>query len=394
MGGRMGKRMLHLAGAFLLAATGACEREPSVRTYQAPKDQPRTESDQAGNLRPGQVAGSAQHPAASGDPAVAAAPGAPGVPGVRWQVPPGWEAQGRSGMRYETFLIGPADQQLELTVIPLGPEAGDLRSNVDRWRGQLGLGPSTQETMPNDIQQVAIEGDPLPMLLIDLTGAAAGAADESGETTGGDRQRMLVAIRGGRERLWFFKVVGPSEIIDAERAKFVAFAESVRFDAPPGDAAPAPRPAEPRTSEAAPPTIRYEAPAGWKLDPQRRSMRLATFAVGAAEDAAEVVVSRFPGNVGGLLANLNRWRGQVGLGPIESEDEQASETIEAGPLTARVFDFRGPAGDGGGEGKRIVVALIDHVGWQWFLKLGGPDGAVDAAKGDFTTFVGSVRFEE
>ena len=188
--------------------------------------------------------------------------------------------------------------------------------------------------------------------------------------------------------------MGPKEVIDAERATFDAFAESVRFDAPPGDADPAPRPAEPRTSEAAPPTIQYEAPAGWKLDPQRRSMRLATFAVGAGEHAAEVVVSRFPGNVGGLLANLNRWRGQVGLGPIKSEDGQASETIEAGPRTARVFDFRGPAGDGGGDGKRIVVALFDYVGWQWFLKLGGPDGGVEAAKGDFATFVESVRFEE
>jgi hypothetical protein len=33
---------------------------------------------------------------------------------------------------------------------------------------------------------------------------------------------------------------------------------------------------------------------------------------------AEVTVSAFPGDTGGLLANLNRWRGQIGLEPVQA----------------------------------------------------------------------------
>ncbi len=44
--------------------------------------------------------------------------------------------------RYATFHIGAVDQEAELTIIPLGREAGSLRDNVDRWRGlDLGLRP-------------------------------------------------------------------------------------------------------------------------------------------------------------------------------------------------------------------------------------------------------------
>ena len=38
----------------------------------------------------------------------------------------------------------------------------------------------------------------------------------------------------------------------------------------------------------------------------------------------EITVSSFPGDVGGTLANVNRWRGQAGLSPISQGELAAS----------------------------------------------------------------------
>ena len=46
-------------------------------------------------------------------------------------------------------------------------------------------------------------------------------------------------------------------------------------------------------------------------------MRLATYVVQDSAGPFEVSISRFPGRVGGELANLNRWRGQMGLEAID-----------------------------------------------------------------------------
>ena len=39
---------------------------------------------------------------------------------------------------------------------------------------------------------------------------------------------------------------------------------------------------------------------------------------------AEIAVTVFPGNVGGLTANVNRWRGQIGLAPLAPAELEAN----------------------------------------------------------------------
>jgi len=53
-------------------------------------------------------------------------------------------------------------------------------------------------------------------------------------------------------------------------------------------------------------------------------MRLATYVAPDSGDGVEVAVSRFGGRVGGELANINRWRGQMGLDPIDESELEAS----------------------------------------------------------------------
>ena len=74
------------------------------------------------------------------------------------------------------------------------------------------------------------------------------------------------------------------------------------------------------------PVPAWSVPAGWtKLD-QQKPMRYATFVAGEGAGKIEVVLSTFPGDVGGLIPNINRWRGQVGLGPITQDQLAANAT--------------------------------------------------------------------
>ncbi|MFG0300469.1 MAG: hypothetical protein ACF8K1_12795 [Phycisphaerales bacterium JB047] len=61
----------------------------------------------------------------------------------------------------------------------------------------------------------------------------------------------------------------------------------------------------------------WAVPEGWVLDETPRQMRIATYMAPTESGEQEVAVTRFPGRVGGELANINRWRGQMGLAPIE-----------------------------------------------------------------------------
>ena len=67
-------------------------------------------------------------------------------------------------------------------------------------------------------------------------------------------------------------------------------------------------------------------------------MRKGSYAVGGAE----VAITAFPGDVGGVLANVNRWRGQAGLAPVDEAGlGQATTSIESNGLHFLVVDAEG-----------------------------------------------------
>lgn len=82
--------------------------------------------------------------------------------------------------------------------------------------------------------------------------------------------------------------------------------------------------AAPERSEASDDAFPWDVPEGWVYDETPRQMRIATYMAPTEGGEQEVAVTRFPGRVGGELANINRWRGQMGLAPIgqgELEDQ-------------------------------------------------------------------------
>lgn len=65
---------------------------------------------------------------------------------------------------------------------------------------------------------------------------------------------------------------------------------------------------------------RWTLPDGWREVATGSPARLAVFEFDDESGVVSVVLTRFPGDVGGVLANVNRWRTQLGLAPVAEGD--------------------------------------------------------------------------
>jgi hypothetical protein len=128
----------------------------------------------------------------------------------------------------------------------------------------------------------------------------------------------------------------------------------------------------------------WQAPSTWETRPPG-AMRKATYGV---PGPAELSVTAFPGDVGGELANVNRWRGQVGLPRLEAADLEASVTrVEANGLAFTVIELTPSSAGANG----ILGAIVPFGASTWFFKLTGPVPALRASKADFLAFLHTVR---
>jgi hypothetical protein len=134
--------------------------------------------------------------------------------------------------------------------------------------------------------------------------------------------------------------------------------------------------------------LRWTLPAGWSEKPGGQ-MRYATLQapVTGRIDASVVVL---PGPAGGELANVNRWRNQIGLAPLDDGAlAKARHTVKTKAGALRVYDFTNTAT----PPARVVAGLTEAKGSTWFVKMTGDATAVAAAHDDFMKLLGSLRFE-
>lgn len=136
------------------------------------------------------------------------------------------------------------------------------------------------------------------------------------------------------------------------------------------------------SGEAAPRDLHWTVPAGWTEQPGS-GMRVATIAIAAGGGRAELSVVALPGPAGGMLANINRWRGQLGLpeiGEAQFAKTATKVTCPAGPVT--VVEFAGAAGKGS-----LFGGVLETGGRTWFFKATGPAAVLTAARADLRAFL-------
>ena len=317
---------------------------------------------------------------------------APAQPQVQWKAtPPGWQQKEPAGMSVLSFAItGKDDHQGELSVMTF-PSAGvGPISIVNIVRENSGLPPISEEEFSRMIQVVPIGGE--KGSLIDFSSAT------TAETNAKPNSVMLVLlVHEGAS--WFFKLAGDAQLVAAQKPAMLDFLKSVSIVSGggvsprghgmastntkrvPGDTATLP------TTAQTPPAANHpawEVPAGWKDVPPSQ-MLLAKFSISGASGNADVTVSSFPGDVGGLLANVNRWRKQAGLDGVTQEEMEKSVTaIDVTGGKATLVDVKGPQ-------SRLIGIIWPRGGDTWFFKMMGDAATTEQEKAAFLKFVQSVR---
>jgi hypothetical protein len=371
---------------FLLVQAGC--RDASVAAYRVPKEQDAPPSERRSAAPAAMAAGADM---ANGSVTVAA------TAELVWTAPAHWKPNPGSSVRKGSYLIGSADAavaDMAITAFP-GDVGGDL-ANVNRWRSQLAMPPITSAELPAALTHV------------DHNGLHMNVAELANDDPAAPR-RMLSAIVPFEGATWFFKLTGPSELVAREKQAFFAFLESVR---PGGPAAAANDPhagldlaaasgavndapatgggmADTAVTTASGPALKWNAPTHW--EPKSGSaMRKGSYLVkGDGEETADLAITAFPGDVGGELANVNRWRGQLQLPLLEAGDlDGAVDRRQRNGLAITVVDL---AGEGGAAGQRMVGAIVPFAGATWFFKLAGPDTLVTREKPAFLEFLDTLK---
>ncbi len=373
------KSVSKCGGIALLLALAGCGRN-DVEVYRVGKEQPQSQPPQAANaaaMPPG-------HPDVSGQPA-----------GLKWTLPAGWEEVPPGQMRVASFRIkGDAGKQADVSVVPLPGAAGGTLANVNRWRSQVGLGPVGDAELANLAQKVEIAGKPGELY------EQAGQAQGSGEPT-----RILAAISTRDDVAWFFKVTGDDQLVAQQKPAFVDFLKSLSFTAPAAAAAQAGLPpahpaidttmlsAQTTDSSAAvqgKPT--WQVPSGWQEVPGGQFL-IAKFTISGSDGAqAAVNVSMSAGDGGGLAANVNRWRGQLGLGQLSTDElNKLLAPIDTTAGKAMLVDMTGTDARTS-QKARLVGAIVPQGGQTWFYKLMGNEQVVGREKDAFSKFVQGVKY--
>jgi hypothetical protein len=135
----------------------------------------------------------------------------------------------------------------------------------------------------------------------------------------------------------------------------------------------------------------FQVPKDW-LPVKKNMFEAARFQVEKGDRIAAVTVTALPPNPD-LVANVNRWRLQLGLEPVAEKDALAAlKPIKVDGVAGHFLDLTGP--DKGDKTQRIQVVMVQQGQNTWFFKLMGPASLVGEQAPTFEAFIQSVRFEK
>jgi hypothetical protein len=293
-----------------------------------------------------------------------------------------------------SFGVSQAGKQADVSVIPLAGAAGTDPANVNRWRGQVGLGALPESDVAKLAEKVTVGEQPAD--LYDLAGTAPGSSEA---------ERILGVILHRDDTAWFFKMTGESALVEQEKPAFIAFLKSVQFGAP--AAAPAPMdmsqlpsahppidgmtPGASTAGAAAGDKPTWTIPAGWQEGPLAQFLVAKYVIADAAGAQASVNVSSLTGDGGGLLPNVNRWRKQLGLDSVTDADLVNLPAIDASGVKATLIELSGTDGRTG-KPAQLVGVVLPLGGQTWFYKLMGDATVVAQQKDALIQFVQSAKY--
>lgn len=291
---------------------------------------------------------------------------------VVWQAEAGWEQEPPGQFLKAAYRIPDLGR---LTVSTLPGDGGGLAENVNRWRQQVKLPRLPDSEIQG--QSMTVNGSDHELLLFNLT------TDQMSADTPG----IFAAILPLEKETWYFKITAPANLLRESGASvFTAFLGSVRVvAATEGKTAASTTPVKPQ--------IQCETPAGWESGPAG-SMRAASFTIRGPNGAtADVSVIPLSGNSGTRLENVNRWRSQVQLPPLSSENDPALGEDRDSAL-GKIFFTQMVSEQPVLDGRKVAIsaAILRRGDITWFFKITGESDLVQNHREKFLNFVGSSQF--
>jgi hypothetical protein len=249
-------------------------------------------------------------------------------------------------MRFATIDINTPSKQLDLSVSNLSApaEMDDARwdayvvSNVDRWRGQVGLSPSKQKWAGGEpIEIASAKGKAVWVDMVGQPGAAGPAMMPSSIPSSVSSNPTTGASGSGR----------PSK-------------------------------------------LDYETPEGWQ-EGKAGGMREAEFKVGPPDAMAEITVIQAGGD---LRSNVARWMGQIAEGtPEESAVDEMMANAEKFEVSGRPAQRFIIAGEVEKDQDSIDATIVKmDNGMSKFIKMKGAAKTVAEQSDSMRSFLNSLTF--
>lgn len=251
----------------------------------------------------------------------------------KWTLPAKWKEQPGNEMRFATLVL--PDSPLEVTVTTL-PAGGDLTeailANINRWRNQLEL-PFIDTDDLNARTETIKQGE-LTITLINIVG----------------KVRPKAAMPGG---------MSPMAAPMSNRA-----------------------PAVPESAQEEPAEIKFDKPKEWR-DAPPKTFTLAVFEATEGNQKVTITLSRAGGS---KVANVNRWRGQMGLKPMTDDEVMKSlEKTSVGPRTGELVTLEK-------DGQTMLGLMIPDGDQSVFVKLTGDAELAKKERARFDAFAKSLKF--
>ncbi len=312
---------------------------------------------------------------------------------LTWKTPADWdEDPAAPGPNVVSFVMqGKNGQTGKLAAMPFGAEVAMI-DVANMFGRELGLGSLSENSLAKVIEKKNLGLHEFE--IANLGNLDANASDPQGQAS------ATLALLAGERETWLFAMIAEDAMIEGQRANFEQFLGSLTViaskEGPEEDTAdsflrPQVNPGTPPPFDppAAGPTVgrpEWKVPAGWEERPAS-GPRVATFAAkGESDGELEISVTSFHGSMGGPLANLNRWRGQLGLkGITEAQLPEHAVARDVGGRAAYLVILKNGA-------QAMLAAMILDDERSWFVKASGAATLTESQQPNFEAFLDSIRF--
>ena len=303
---------------------------------------------------------------------------------LQWHLPEGWQELPTTSMRMVNLRVAShQDSECYLSILP--GRAGGIMENINRWRQQMSLPPLSNEKIASLPKKKLFSRD---AVYIECDGTFVGMRNNTEKKN----YRLAGMILEHSAVTIFVKMVGPKRVLEPEMEEFYNFCSSLRVTPETVvESSDKDEISSPQVSDTA--KLSWEAPQAWIQGP-KRAMRLVTFQT-TPNSQTECYVSVFPGSVGGVLKNVNRWRHQMELSELDSVAIEKLPVLPILGQEAKLIEIKGNYTGMSDPTQKdfMMLGLICSLSDQTlFIKMIGPEVEVLSERENFLKFCQSLKF--